>query len=124
MPQPARKRQKSIASGVDWNAITNVASEYQTRAKVKIVRRQNRADSELNSNVPANMPIKVEAMRLAKPLMSKKPCVVGVKIFAANRPGAIYAISPLSNTSKTPPSDSSSTRYQMYRVLGRRSIRA
>ena len=89
MPQPARKRQKSIASGVDWNAIINVASEYHTRAKVKMVRRPNRSLNELNSRVPTNMPRKVEATRLAKPLMSKKPCVVGVKIFAANKPGAI-----------------------------------
>jgi hypothetical protein len=35
------------------------------------------------------MPRKVEATRLAKPLMSKNPEVVGVKIFAANNPGAV-----------------------------------
>ena len=45
--------------------MTRVASEYHSSAKVKMVRRPNRSDSGLNSRVPMNMPLKVEATRAA-----------------------------------------------------------
>ena len=89
MPTPATKRQKTRPTSVDCSAIIRVASEYQTRAKVKIVRRPKKSDSGLSSIVPMNMPAKVAAIRLAKPWTSKNPCVVGSMIPALKRPGAM-----------------------------------
>ena len=60
--------------------MTKVAIEYQTSAKVKIVRRPKKSESGLSSMVPMNMPRKVAATRLAKPWTSKNPRVVGTMI--------------------------------------------
>ena len=65
MPKPATKRQMSRPKAVVWQAMTMVASEYHSSAKVKIARRPNRSDSQENTSVPTNMPENVEATRLA-----------------------------------------------------------
>jgi len=63
--------------------------EYQSSANVKIERRPNRSDSQLKASVPMNRPKNSAATKLAKPLRSNRPCVVGVKMPALNRPIAI-----------------------------------
>src|SRR5215469_13769608 len=45
--------------------------EYQSSAKVKIERRPNRSDSQLNASVPMNRPRNKAATKLAKPFRSK-----------------------------------------------------
>src|SRR5215472_17266433 len=87
MPTPAIKRQRTKPTSVDCSAMIRVASEYQTRAKVKIVRRPKKSDSGLSNTVPMNMPAKVAAIRLAKPWTSKKPCVVDAIIPALKESG-------------------------------------
>ena len=59
------KRQISRPNGSDWQAIARVASEYHSSAKVKMVRRPNKSDSGLNTIVPMNMPLKVDATSAA-----------------------------------------------------------
>ena len=66
--------------------MTKAPIEYQSSAKVKIERRPNRSDSQLNASVPMNSPRNKAATKLAKPFRSNRPWVVGVNIPALNRP--------------------------------------
>jgi len=87
-PMLATKRQRSMLSGVFWNAMMKAPTEYQSNEKVKIERRPKRSDSQLKAIVPMNSPANSAATKLAKPCRSNNPVVVGLKMPALNSPSA------------------------------------
>jgi len=89
MPMPAMKRQRFTPFGVYWNAMTSVATQYQTREYVKTVRRPNRSAACVKNIVPINNPANSAAMNDANPVNPNSDTVVGVNILSANMPGAM-----------------------------------
>ena len=83
------KRHKFRPNASDWNAMTTLATVYQSSEKVKIVLRPNRSATKPNNAVPTNNPAKSAATKLATPLVPNSPGVVGVNIPLRTRPGAI-----------------------------------
>ncbi len=64
------------------------------------------------------------AMKLATPLVPKRPCVVAVRMPLRTSPGAIYPENMRSYSSKKSPRLNNITSFQMERVAGKRSSRA
>src|SRR6516225_1973445 len=104
--------------------MTKAPIEYQSSAKVKIERRPNRSDSQLKASVPVNRPRKSAATKLAKPFRSNRPCVVGVKMPALNRPVGVLAGEERSENLEQPARENSATRRRVWRDGGSRSSRA
>jgi hypothetical protein len=87
MPIPAIRRQRLMPPGVVWNAMTRVATQYQTKEYVKTVRRPKRSAAWVKNIVPMNRPANRAAMNDARPVKPNRETVVGVKILSANRRG-------------------------------------
>ena len=88
----AMKRHRSTISADDWNAMTAVASEYQTSENVKMERRPSRSAMKPNPTQPTHMPANVQNTKKPTPCGSKKPAGVLVKRPPETRPGVMYAV--------------------------------
>ena len=85
---PATSRQALSPNAVDWNAITILATVYQSSDHVKIVRLPRRSARKPQATVPMKRPVNRAATKLATPFEPNRPGVVGVRMPALTRPGA------------------------------------
>ena len=88
-PMAAMNRHRSMAAALCWNAMTAVASEYQTSETVKMERRPNRSAIAPKPTLPSHMPANVQKTKKPMPLGAKKPAGRAVNRPPATSPGAI-----------------------------------
>ena len=87
-PMPETRRQKLSPAASLCVATMMFAAEYQRSDQVKIARRPNRSARKPHRSVPMKRPVNRAAMKLATPVVPKRPAVVAVSRPDLTRLGA------------------------------------
>ncbi|MGF6483448.1 hypothetical protein QFZ91_005675 [Paraburkholderia sp. JPY419] len=91
-PMPAIRRHRLIADALSCQAITKVATEYQSSETVKVVLRPKRSARRDKQNVPMKRPANDAATNAPSPEKPKNDAVVVEYRPLLTRPGPTYAV--------------------------------